>query len=189
MIINPMFIKKDNEKLPVFCKIQWTPKPSSYKEQHAKNKKGKLSITGVIAPTKHGDAYGCGQIQEQVINPQIEIEYNEGWTAKLFKEFISVWNEWHLNDIQEGCEHQRSLGWEDIRINPKELPDSNASRDKNGILAIWVTQKEHRRGVLSKPCPVCGYKYGTEWKAKTVPQGVLNFLNNLPKTKTQPNWI
>lgn len=27
----------------------------------------------------------------------------------------------------------------------------------------WLHQNEHPDGILSKPCPVCGYKYGTSW--------------------------
>lgn len=32
----------------------------------------------------------------------------------------------------------------------------------------WVEEKEHPEGVLSKPCPKCGYKYGTSWKYKAI---------------------
>ena len=27
----------------------------------------------------------------------------------------------------------------------------------------WVTQEEHPDGMLSRPCPTCGYKYGSAW--------------------------
>jgi hypothetical protein len=36
---------------------------------------------------------------------------------ELLKEFpssarlVELWKEWHLNDLQAGCEHQRALGW------------------------------------------------------------------------------
>ena len=47
---------------------------------------------------------------------------------------------------------------------------------------------EHPEGLLSKPCEVCGYKYGTEWKCETVPQEVLAFLESLPATSLPYPW-
>ena len=32
----------------------------------------------------------------------------------------------------------------------------------------WTEQKEHSAGILCKPCPVCGYKYGTAWKYEEI---------------------
>jgi hypothetical protein len=46
-------------------------------------------------------------------------------------------------------------------------------------LAGWVRPEEHPRGVLAKPCPVCGYKYGTSWLYEEVPADVLRFLATL----------
>lgn len=45
--------------------------------------------------------------------------------------------------------------------------------------ASWVRQDEHPRGVLSKPCPTCGYKYGSAWLFEEVPEDVLLFLAGL----------
>lgn len=53
----------------------------------------------------------------------------------------------------------------------------------------WVYEKDHPEGVLSKPCPTCGYKYGTAWKKREVPQDVIDWLFNLPETKIQPAWV
>lgn len=49
--------------------------------------------------------------------------------------------------------------------------------------------KDHELGFLSRPCPVCGYKYGTSWKIEEVPQDVIEWLNNLPETKVTPAWV
>lgn len=32
-----------------------------------------------------------------------------------------------------------------------------------------LTPKEHSRGILGKPCPVCGYKYGHSWNYFPIP--------------------
>lgn len=44
----------------------------------------------------------------------------------------------------------------------------------------WVSKKEHPDGKLSRPCPECGHKYGTEWKHETIPLTVLHWLEKLP---------
>lgn len=40
--------------------------------------------------------------------------------------------------------------------------------------------EEHPDGILCKPCPVCGYKYGTSWKKEDVPKEVIEWLFSLP---------
>lgn len=55
--------------------------------------------------------------------------------------------------------------------------------------AGWVTESEHPEGLLSKPCPVCGYKYGTSWLKEDVPQDVIDWVRSLPDADKQPAWI
>jgi hypothetical protein len=38
---------------------------------------------------------------------------------------------------------------------------------------------EHPEGVLCKPCPECGYEYGTAWLKRDVPLTVIRFLNGI----------
>lgn len=85
----------------VFCKIEF-------------NDQGKLSISGVVGPTPSGNALGfCGQIND---TPILEPNAAEGWTQELIAEFYTVWSNWHLNDMQAGCEHQRSWVNEEVEI-------------------------------------------------------------------------
>lgn len=46
--------------------------------------------------------------------------------------------------------------------------------------AGWVSPAEHPGGLLGKPCPTCGYRYGTAWLYEDVPDDVLEFLRGLP---------
>lgn len=55
--------------------------------------------------------------------------------------------------------------------------------------ALWIPYKQHPQGLLSKPCEVCGYKYGTTWKHVDVPEEILQELIDFPDTDTQPIWI
>lgn len=53
----------------------------------------------------------------------------------------------------------------------------------------WVRFDESEKGILCKPCPVCGYKYGTSWLTEEVPQEVIDWLFSLPDTKVKPAWV
>lgn len=48
---------------------------------------------------------------------------------------------------------------------------------------------KHPDGILAKPCPVCGYKWGSSWRAECVPEEVLNWLEALPDSKRTPAWV
>jgi len=170
-IINPCFV--GNAYREMFIKI-------SYEDN-------RLSITGVIGPKSNGDAYCCGQIKDELLNPNKELK--EGWTPEMIHNLYMAWDNWHLNDLRAGCKHQRELKWKDARIDPRALPRSIANRDEKGILAIWVTEEEHKDGLLSKPCPVCGYEYGSKWLFEEVPEDIINFLFSLPETKKDPAWV
>ena len=45
--------------------------------------------------------------------------------------------------------------------------------------ANWVTPKEHPEGILTKPCEICGYKYGTKWNFEEIPEEVLEYLRTV----------
>lgn len=55
--------------------------------------------------------------------------------------------------------------------------------------AGWVHPSEHPGGLLSKPCHVCRYKYGSEWKREELPADVVEFLQSLPDTDKTPAWV
>lgn len=47
---------------------------------------------------------------------------------------------------------------------------------------------KHPDGLLCKPCPVCGYKYGSSWNKEEVPEDVIQWLFNLPEASTACAW-
>lgn len=190
----------------------------------------KLSITGVECPTLRGDCDRFGQIHDTVrpFNPRL----------------ADLWERWHLNDMQPGCEHQRKrpeyekpamlelqpLTWGDkyhelrkqavegtmapedwakwpatikavealtMGLNKPAHParwgeqgeqllaeglvklDTNDRNRERHRGANWVSPAEHPDGLLSKPCEVCGYKYGTAWLREDVPVEVLRELHDM----------
>jgi hypothetical protein len=213
----------------VFCKI-------TYKD-------GRLSVSGVEGPTIGGDCLGaCGQI---VMHLKAEdfTSFAPGWDKAKLLQFLDIWDKWHLNDMQPGCEHQRAAGWEtgkDLQVPHYSWSDTfykarcaaeegtlsltgyeQYKKDKvivddicftagkgplinpnigisAGIVIIdkyetkkagWVYEAEHPDGLLGKPCPVCGYKYGSQWLKVDVPADALDFLRNLPDTDKKPAWV
>lgn len=53
----------------------------------------------------------------------------------------------------------------------------------------WLYQKEHPDGLMCRPCPSCGHKYGSAWLKEAVPSDVLDFLASLPDADTKPAWV
>jgi len=53
----------------------------------------------------------------------------------------------------------------------------------------WIFHRDHPLGFIGRPCPVCGYKYGTSWIKEEVPEEVVEWLYNLPDSKREPAWI
>ena len=43
--------------------------------------------------------------------------------------------------------------------------------------AGWVDYRTHPEGLLCKPCPVCGYGYGTAWRLEQVPEEIIAWFN------------
>jgi hypothetical protein len=54
------------------------------------------------------------------------------------------------------------------------LPDSIAPfyklKEVEAKTLGWLKEDEHPEGILCKPCPVCGYKYGTSWVHFPIPE-------------------
>lgn len=71
-------------------------------------KKGRLSLTGVIGPTRGGNCKGsCGQCLEEIR----EGEPTEKWTREMLDRLCDIWDAWHLNDMRPYCTHMKQLGW------------------------------------------------------------------------------
>jgi hypothetical protein len=66
--------------------------------------------------------------------------------------------------------------------------NSRTSYDED-VLRGWINCEDNPIGLLCKPCPVCGYKYGTSWLKEDVPEDVIRWLGNLPDTKKTPAWV
>lgn len=77
---------------------------------------------------------------------------------------------------------------DDVRYEPQKQQEWNEGPTEGKALG-WLSPEEHPDGILGKPSPVCGYKYGTSWLKEDVPEDVLQFLYNLPDTTREPAWV
>ena len=124
---------------------------------HIKYNACRLSISGVEGPLISGRALGsCGQIIDGCYWDIIELD--KDWTPNMLKNFLEIWDKWHLNDMHAECEHQEALG-----ITCRTDPCAT--------------------------CPVCGYKLGSGWTVREVPQDVIDFLFSLPLSTKTPDWF
>jgi hypothetical protein len=163
-IINPGKIKIGARCHEMFVRIKFCPD-------------GQLSLAGVVGPWHSGNCAGsCGQCDEELEDISV---FHKGWSKEKTRKLRRIWNDWHLNHLRPGCVHQARWG------TSKLLRLSNGEEKAAG----WVTPSEHPDGLLERPCPVCGYKYGSAWLEEAVPDAVLDWLYNLPDTKIRPAWI
>jgi hypothetical protein len=142
----------------------------------------RLSITG---SERYGRAdLSGGQITDTArhARPRADDQH----TAEDVRRLCAIWDRWHLNDVQAGCEHQRAAGWGERRIDPAK-PIRAYGRHYPGQqhdtwnMLGWVREEEHPDGLLGRPCPECGYRYGTAWQREEVPTGVLVALRELTR--------
>ncbi len=139
----------------VFCKIRFND--------------GKLSITGVEGPTNDGNARGgCGQIRDFVIST-----YAEGWDKAKAEQFRTIWNQWHLNDMQAGTPAQTT------ELAKHQFPGYPKSHYE------WAKEVLTAAGLQ----PDNGYSYGSAWLKVDVPEWVLLFLASLPDSDKTPAWV
>lgn len=88
-----------------------------------------------------------------------------------------VWKRWHLNGMRAGCEHQRVEKWDERPINPAKPLNTygkhfEGQKYASWNMLTWVSPKEHPKGLLGKPCPTCGYAYGSAWLKEELPEEV-----------------
>jgi hypothetical protein len=102
--------------------------------------------------------------------------------AKWFPE-VAPYLKHHLNGMKAGCEHQEAEGWDERPIDPSKPLDAYGlhfpgQKQMSWNMLVWVRPDEHPEGLLTKSCPTCGYKYGTEWKKRELPASVATWAQS-----------
>lgn len=96
---------------------------------------------------------------------------------------VEPYLKFHLNDMNAGCAHQRALGWKTcpghygtdaIGCSGQKLNAAQRIkyRDRSGgAKQQWRCSDDK----LGKPCPTCGYAYGTSWLFEPLPPEVIEW--------------
>lgn len=66
---------------------------------------------------------------------------------------------------------------------PDDLKDYYKFDKSETKLKGWLYPSEHPDGILTKECPVCGYKYGTKWNHFEIDENDLIKINELMEVK------
>ncbi len=132
-------------------------------------KNGVLSITGTIVDDS--GSRSSGQCQGSI-----------KCASKYQKALVDLWNRWHLNDLRACCPHQRALGWHIKAGEIVEYLDLYGRRKTSPV--GFLREDVHSCGLLCKPCPVCGYEYGSAWKREELPPKIGDAIDYL-KTKIE----
>lgn len=144
------------------------------------------------------------------MNAACEHQTGEGWEYKDV-EIITyglTTETWQEQKRLKAAAVDRLLNGETVTLDPAaialiKLPwertsAPNADGIESGAYEVkkretkgtgWLTEKEHPEGFLSKPCPTCGHKYGSDWLRREVPTEVINQLKALPDTDRTPAWV
>jgi hypothetical protein len=139
-----------------------------------------FTMSGMYWNKPHTDIIEGGQCCEDLLKNVCT------WVTSRQKamHMISIWKKWHLNGMHAGCKHQRDLGWEN-----KKLSDGSCASHKYPLEALtghfkqgawirpskWVTADQcDKDGILCKPCPVCGYEYGSKWIREDLPKEIID---------------
>lgn len=104
-----------------------------------------LSISAELRRSGHGVMFG--QCRDEV--KAVALRGTPIMPRREILRMVDIWERWHMNGMQAGCEHQRALGWNSYDEHPSE------------------------------PCPTCGYKYGTAWLYEPLPQDVIDWAQEV----------
>lgn len=96
------------------------------------------SIVGKGCRNAHAGGQ-CLDILTEVVKP------SKGLTRADVLMIHEIWKQYHLNDMNAGCEHMtKAKGW-----------------------AVGMT------------CPVCGYRWGSSWKYRPIPDYIMKEISRL----------
>lgn len=105
---HPYAEERLGRRMSIFCKVEYS-------------EDGRLSISGVEGPLSSGNAIGsCGQIDMHLGEPDglNGFEPAPGWTLDKVREFLAVWREWHLNDMNAYDAEMKAAGWRELARTP-----------------------------------------------------------------------
>jgi len=145
-----------------------------------------LSFVGNVPNRQKSDVEACGQVYADILDIiETKFIYDIGWNKAKVERLVAIWKRWHMNDFRAGCEHQRAERWHERPIDVNRPIDTygfhfKGQRHPSWNMLVWVTRNEHPEGLLLRPCPTCGYEYGSEWLYEPIPAEILAEIETFP---------
>lgn len=154
-----------SERLIGTYMTEWSDKPIKvYVQAHIEN--GSLSVAGWAYAGRSCVSGGqCIDEVRKVTDPA------KGLSRADLARLVEIWDRWHLNDMRAGCEHQRRWGWDTMHLLEHRVSDRSPY---SGLRQENARSRAFRR--ISRPCPACGYSYGSAWLREELPQDVIDFV-------------
>jgi hypothetical protein len=142
--------------------------------------RGSLSAARYVI-AQDGDFHGLDVRENDA--PRGFVLVGESWgqireeIAEFFPEVVPLFP-WHLNNMKVACVHQEAEGWGERPIDPTKPTDTYGKHFPGQVssswnMLAWVRRDEHPQGLLSEPCPVCGYRYGSAWLKRELPPEII----------------
>ena len=132
-----------------------------------KEEKGQvLSICGNVWNLRLTDILAGGQINNELRRWLNKDKLILSISKDKLSRILDIWDRWHLNNLNTGCEHQKKLMNE---IRKEKGEDFFYASNYDSILKIPAFNK----------CPECGYKYGSAWMFEPLPNEVIEFVEGL----------
>ena len=126
-------------------------------ELEYKDKGPVLSICGSIWNSKHTDCVCCGQCLDTMM------KFSSLANNALFKKLHRLWTDWHLNDLRAGTVKQEDALKDARKAGHKICGYEDACKYLESI------------GLLEDN----GYKYGSSWLYREIPNDVLQEIEAL----------
>jgi len=118
-------------------------------------KEVRLSICGTIE--YHRTFIAGGQIKDTLEKAYKNNTLSLKIPDALFIKILEIWDKWHLNDLRAYCIHQ------------KPIVERHKGKSYDELIKIPELKK----------CPVCGYRYGSQWRYEPLPEEVIEFIKSL----------
>jgi len=136
-----------------------------------KYENGKLSISGVVGAKKNGNATGSsGQMYDSILENMENFNFAPEWDKIKAFQFVEYWKEWHLNDMTAGTPKPEAF-----------IKESEKTNKYDYTLACEALKKANLYDDN-------GYKYGTAWLSKEIPDNVIKFLDGLSEASKPCAW-
>lgn len=137
-------------------------------------------LNDMRAGCEHQEAEGWGKKSITLTKPELhEWRVNAELKPFVYRIFAKA-----LEAARSGEVYQPVSGAEKSWFDAKIIEIKTETKTSG-----WVKPSEHPQGELCKPCPVCGYKYGTAWNLEKVPEEVISWLFALPDSDKVPAWL